>query len=47
MQGSTYTNTAVNLIDIRRNINEEERRKLVYVAASRCKETNLILCKNG
>lgn len=45
MQGSTYTNTAINVKNIAGNINAEERRKLLYVALSRCTNENLILLR--
>jgi hypothetical protein len=44
-QGSTYTNTAINVKDICSNPDEEERRKLLYVAFSRCTNENIILLK--
>jgi len=42
-QGSTFTNTAINLRDIDRNRVSRERRRLAYVALSRCRNMNLIL----
>lgn len=44
-QGSTFTNTAINVKDIMRNPTTSERLRLLYVAASRCRETNLLLVK--
>jgi exodeoxyribonuclease-5 len=42
-QGSTYDNTAVNLVDLNSNYKESERARLIYVALSRCRNMNLIL----
>lgn len=44
-QGSTFTNTAINLRNIDANRVSRERRRLAYVALSRCRNMNLILAK--
>lgn len=45
-QGSTFTNSAINLSNIlSRNFNISERARLIYVAMSRSKNINLILNK--
>lgn len=42
-QGSTYTNVAINLVDLYRNKDIYERNRLIYVALSRATNMNLIL----
>jgi exodeoxyribonuclease-5 len=41
-QGSTYKNVCINLDELLKNPNPVERRKLIYVALSRCENVNLI-----